>query len=606
MTGEMLFVFTVLGLTIVVFLLDRFRMDLVALCVMVVLALSGIIAPAQAVSGFAEPVVLMIAGLFIVGEALFRTGVAAQAGQWLMQLGGRSELRLLLMLLPLVAVLSAFMSSTGAVALLIPVVLSITRNSDIQASHVLMPMAFAALIGGMLTLIGTPPNLIVSDALSNAGYEPFGFFTFTPLGVAILIAGMAYLLLAGRRLLPSDPPPQGPEHGTRLQSLLNAYDREEHLYRVRIPTASALAGQTIMEARLRSRFEVTVFARRRQSSRSNQLEAVLADTSLQAGDELWLYGHAAQVSELARQMELEMTALSERDQLRLKRFFGATELLVTPRSSLVGKTLRDSRFREHHQCNVIGVRRGQETLDARFADTPLEAGDALLVAGAWNALRKMQNGADFVITSQPSEMAEAPTRSEKAPIAIGVLVLMVVAMSTGLLDNLTAVLLAALAVVLTGCLNLPQAYRSLNAQSLVLIAGMIPLALAMEQSGAAEFLVAGVLERVGAASPLLILTGVFVLTALLSQFISNTATTVLMAPLTLGIAEGMGLSPLPLLMAVAIAASTAFATPIASPVNTLVVTPGHYRFTDFMKVGIPLQIIALLVMLLLLPRLLPF
>lgn len=606
MTGEILFVFALLIGTIVVFILDKVRMDVVAIAVMVILALSGVVTPAQAIAGFGEPLILMIAGLFIVGEGLARTGVAASVGRQLMHLGGNSEIRLLLLMLPAVALLSAFMSSTGAVALLIPVVLSMTRNSSIQASRVLMPMAFAALIGGMLTLIGTPPNIIVADALRNAGLPSFQFFSFTPLGLAILIAGSLYLIFIARYLLPAHTHQSTQPAGDALQVLFERYELDDQLFHLTVPRHSPLVGKTVAEAGLRSRYETTVFASRHQGQALSTIDAVLINSRIREGDTLYVYGTEAHVKALCIDHHLSATTLSADERRRVHTFFGAMEVLLTPQSSIEGRTLSEVQFREQTGASVIGVRRQNQPLATDFSGTALAAGDALLLTASWDILRNLKSGRDFVILNQPIEMHDAPSHADRAFHAIAIVLTMIIVMTTGWLDNLTAILLAAFTMIVTGCLNISEAYQSLNGRSLVLIAGMLPLALAMQSSGAADLLVNGALAGVGEASPLLICGGLFLLTALLSQFISNTATTVLMAPITLGIAQGLGLNPMPFLMAVALAASSAFATPIASPVNTLVVTPGNYRFIDFVKVGVPLQLICLVVTLLLLPRLFPF
>lgn len=606
MTPDMLFVFGLLAITIALFISDRIRMDLVALMVVVVLATSGIITPSQAVSGFGDSVVIMIAALFVVGEALFRTGIAAAAGNWLLRMGGSSETRLLLFLLPVVALLSAFMSSTGAVALLIPVVLSMARKSGMQPSRLLMPLAFAALIGGMLTLIGTPPNIIVSGQMRAAGLEAFGFFDFTPIGLAILVVGCLYLVFIARFLLPkSDVRDPDSSHPT-LREFAERYGIESQLHKVLIQPGSPLMGQTLSEAAMRTEFEVTVFAVQRQGQLLSTLMPVLSNTRMNALDTLMVYGTETHVQRLCEQMQLRQLGFPEKDVMKIQQRFGVSEVLLPPNSSLTNQTLKEGRFRERFNLSVIGVRRQGKPLDTQFAGTRLEAGDTLLLAGAWEYIRALEGKRELVILETPAEMQEIPAHAGKAPIALGIMLAMLVTMTTGLLPNLSAILLAALAMILTGCVTLNEAYRSLNATSLVLIAGMLPLALAMESSGALAFVVDQLVTEYGTLSPLLLCTGLFLLTSILSQFISNTATTVLVAPIALMTAQTMGLNPEPFMMSVAIAASTAFATPIASPVNTLVLAPGNYRFSDFAKVGIPLQLLALAVTLLLTPLLFPF
>ena len=605
MTPDMLIVFTLLGATILLFLSDRIRMDLVALLVVVCLALSGIITPAEAVSGFGEPVVVMIAALFVVGEGLLRTGIAAATGSWLMHMGGHSETRLLLFLLPVVALLSAFMSSTGAVALLLPVVLSLSRRAQLAPGRLLMPLAFAALIGGMLTLIGTPPNLIVSSQMHSSGLEPFGFFDFTPLGLAILIAGMIYLMLPARRLLPNQSS-EGLQTRSGIASLYNRYNLSCQLHRLEVLPGSPLAQKTPAEAMLRSEYEVTVIAISRSGGWLSSLIPVLANTRMQYRDQLLVYAERACIDQLCAEQSLRCRDCSAADIRRLEQNTGLAEVLLPPESVLCGQTLKQMRLRERLGLSVIGIRRNRELMSFHFASTTLAPGDTLLLAGSWERIRGLSQSRELVALNVPPELEEAPTHGSRAPLALAILATMLLSMTTGWLDNLSAILLAAVAMILSGCVNLKEAYRSLNATSLILIAGMLPMALAMERSGALDFLVQHLVSLIGDSSPLVLCASLFLLTSVLSQFISNTATTVLVAPVALSTAQLLGVNPEPVMISVAIAASTAFATPIASPVNTLVVTPGNYRFSDFARVGIPLQLIALVLTLLLTPLLFPF
>jgi len=606
MTGEMLFVFALLLTTILLFVQDRIRMDVIALMVVVALAVSGIISPVQAVSGFGESIVIMIAGLFIVGEGLFRTGVAAAAGNWLLRMGGSSETRLLLFLLPTVALLSAFMSSTGAVALLIPVVLSMARRSGMQPSRLLMPLAFASLIGGMLTLIGTPPNIIVSGQMRAAGFEPFSFFDFTPIGAVILFVGTIYLVFIARHLLPASDV-RDPEHShPGLKEFAERYGLSHHLYKLKIKADSELAGKTLSEAALRTEYEVTVIAMQHLNRLISPLKPVMINTRMQVQDTLLVYGDRESIDRLCNEMELSILGFPEQEIEQLYKQFGLAEVMLPPESPLTGRSIKEGSFRERFGLNVIGVRRQRESLKTSFASTALEPGDTLLLAGRWEDIQGLEGRRELVVLETPSEMTEIPAHGEKAPIAIGIMLMMLVLMTTGLLPNLTAILVAALAMILTGCVTMNEAYRSLNGSSLILIAGMLPLALAMETSGALMYLVDHLIANYGDSGPLLLCAGLFILTSFLSQFISNTATTVLVAPIALATAQGIGMNPEPFMMTVAIAASTAFATPIASPVNTLVLAPGNYRFSDFAKVGLPLQVIVLMITLLMTPMLFPF
>ncbi|RRJ82477.1 SLC13 family permease [Aestuariirhabdus litorea] len=608
MNAEIGFVFGVLAITVALFIWDRIRMDLVALGVVLVLALSGIITPAQAVSGFGNSIVVMIAALFVVGEALFRTGVAAATGQWILRVGGRNEQRLLLLLIPVVALLSAFMSSTGAVALFIPVVMSIARSTGMSPSRLLMPLAFASLIGGMLTLIGTPPNIVVSGLMTEAGLEGFGFFDFTPIGLLILLVGLAYLVLVGRRLLPAGATEADGPHTPlrRLSDFAERYGIENHLYRLQVLSGSPLIGKTVVEAGVRTQYEITLYGIRRRGKLLSSMLPVLAETRIENGDYLMVYGELADILRFCDQQRCAEMGFPEVERERARKEFGVAEVLVYPQSRLLGKTIKSGRFREQYHLSVIGMKRNNEPVTAQFNGETLQAGDTLLLLGGWSFIEALRSNSDFVVIDTPAEVNEVPTRAAKAPLALAIMVGMLVAMVAGWLPSLSAILLAAVAMVASGCVTLPEAYRSFNAMSLVLIAGMLPLALAMDKTGALGLLADQLINHLGESSPLLVCLVLFLLTSLFSQFISNTATTVLVGPIALATAQGLGLSPAPFMMMVAIAASTAFCTPIASPVNTLVLAPGNYRFIDFVKVGVPLQLLALGVAMVAVPWVFPF
>ncbi|MGC8121030.1 SLC13 family permease [Marinobacter sp. VGCF2001] len=606
MNAEIIFVLTLLAATVGLFLIDRIRMDMVALLVVAVLALSGLISPGEAVSGFGNPLVVMIAALFVVGEGLFRTGVAAAAGQWLLRVGGSDETRLLAVLIPLTALLSAFMSSTGAVALLLPVVLSMARRSGMNPARLLIPLAYASLVGGMLTLIGTPPNLVVASQMSESGMTPFGFFDFTPIGLVVLLVAGLYLIFVARHLLPTRIVEKRGAAHPPLAEFAQRYDIADQLHLLAVPAGSGLAGKTAAEAALRTRYEVTLFGIRRAGRLLSTLVPVLAESRIEAGDRLLVYGSPEAVEQLCLTQRLSSLGFPEAEMERARKEFGVAEVALRRRSSLIGKTLKEGRFRERFQLSVIGVRRTGQPLATQFGATCLEENDTLLLAGGWNRLRELQQERDFVLLDTPEEMEDVPSHGQRAPLALAIMFGMLVLMVSGLTSNLTAVLLAALAMIGSGCVTLPEAYRSLNATSLVLIAGLLPLALAMERSGALALIVDQLVAGLGDAGPRALCVSLFLLTSVFSQFISNTATTVLVAPIAIATAQQMGVNPEPVLMTVALAASTAFATPIASPVNTLVLAPGNYRFLDFAKVGVPLQLLAMGMVIWLTPLLFPF
>ena len=607
MTPEALFVFGVLAAAVVLFASDRLRPDVVALLVIVALTLGGILPVSEAVAGFGDSIVILIAALFVVGEGLVRTGVANQVGAWLTRVAGASETRLLALLMLAVAGLGAFMSSTGVVAIFIPVVLGIAHRLGIGPGRLMMPLAFAALFSGMLTLIATPPNLMVNDALRAAGLQPFGFFTITPIGLLGLGLGMIYMWAIGSRLLPASPPPTGTA-GRRqtLKELSESYNLVGQLQRLRIEPDSPLVGQTVAEALLRSRYTVTIVGIERQRHFTSKVMPALATTELRSSDILYLIGPAEAVKTIGTVERLTSLPIEDSQQRSLVKELGLVEVLLPSDSELIGQTLRQAAFRSHHGLSVLGIRRRGRPLPGHLVEEKLALGDVLLVAGSWRQIGRLHGDRrQFLVLDLPAEFSEVAPAHRRAPFALLVLLAMVVAMTFGLVHNTVAVLLAALAMGLFRCLRLEDAYRSINWPSLVVIAGMLPLARALEKTGGITLLADGLVVGLGGFGPLALLAGTFLLTALVGLFLSNTATAVLMAPVAIVAAQKIDVSPYPFAMTVAVAASAAFATPVSSPVNTLVLAPGGYRFNDFVRVGLPLILLMMAITLLVAPLLLP-
>ncbi len=607
MTSDALFVFGVLAAAVVLFASDRLRPDVVALLVIVALILGGILPVAEAVAGFGDSVVVLIAGLFVVGEGLVRTGVANQVGDWLTRVAGASETRLLVLLMLAVAGLGAFMSSTGVVAIFIPVVLGITSRLGIGPGRLMMPLAFAALLSGMLTLIATPPNLMVNDALRTAGLQPFGFLSITPIGLLALGVGVAYMWAIGSRLLPASPPPTGTA-GRRqtLRELGESYDLLDQLHRLRVEPDSPLAGQTVAEAKLRSRYGVTIAGVERQRPFGDKVAPALATTELRPADILYLVGLDESVAIISAAERLTRLPIEDSQQRSLVKELGLVEVLLPPDSELIGQTLRQAAFRSRHGLSVLGIRRRGQPLPGNLIEEKLAFGDVLLVAGSWKQIGQLQGDRKhFLVLNLPVEFAEVSPAHRRAPFALLVLLAMVVMMTFGLVPNTAAALLAALAMGLFRCLRLEDAYRSINWPSLVVIAGMLPLARALEKTGGVTLIADGLAAGLGGFGPLALLAGIFLLAAVVGLFLSNTATAVLMAPVAIAAAQKIGVSPYPFAMTVAVAASAAFATPVSSPVNTLVLAPGGYRFNDFVRVGLPLILVMMAITLLVVPLLLP-
>ncbi len=608
MSSDGAIVFGILGVAGIVFASGRVRLDVTALLVVMALMLSEVLTPRQALAGFGDPVVLLVAGLLVVGEMLSRTGVSYALGAWLMRVGGTSETRLLLLLMVAAGLLGSVMSSTAVVAVLIPVVLTVSAKTSLNASRLLMPLSFAALVSGMLTLIATTPNLVVSAELEAKGFEPFGFFSFTPIGLAVLVVAVAFMWLVGRHLLPGGEvaPPKSKAH--TLDDLWNGFGLAGLDHRLRVGSDSPLAGRTIAEAGLGTRFRVRVIGIERSGRRGGRmlLPSPGPHAEIHAGDVLCLVAEPADADALAAAERLEPLEVGAQDTALLKTELGLAVVLVHPDSRLVGKTLRGSEFRSSHALHVLGLRRHGATVPA-FADEPLQPGDSLLVLGRWHSIARLQGDTrDFVVLTLPEELNEVAPARRRAPVALLILAGMVLLSALELMPVVAAVLLAALAAVFTGCLSMEDGYDAISWSSLVLIAGMLPVADALQLSGGVDLIVEAMMEGLGDAGPYLLMTVFFFLTAGLGLVLSNTATAVLVAPIALRAAEVLGVSPYPLAMTVAIAASAAFVTPVSTPVVTLVVAPGNYGFLDFVKAGLPLLLLTWATTLLVTPIFFPF
>lgn len=605
MSGETLLVFVILGVTIALFISDRLRLDLVALLALLSLLVTGILTPAEGLAGFSDTAVLTIAALFVVGTAMVHTGLAERFGRAIGRIAGSGQKRLTAVLMAGTALISAFVSTTGTVALMLPVAAALARNARISPSLLLMPMAVAALLGGTLTLIATPPNIIVSQQLAAAGFEPFHFFDFTPVGLALLLVGTAILVpLAGRLLEPRAPvdAPAGAGGVARIsgKELARGYAIGE-IARVQVPAGSPLVGETAARLGFRRQYGTNILAVRRRTGPGGRRERRprTADEVIRADDELEMSGGAAAVERLARDFGLEVIGFRSTADAVL------AEVVLLPRSNLIGKTLSETKFRTRYRVNVVSIRRGDGPVEGDIAAVPLDFGDTLLVAGSPRRIEELRDERlDFIVVAQTAPAARDGHFSRKEWTTLAILAAMVGLLAFNLLPAVVAVLLAAVALVVGRCVEMETAYRSMNWQSLVLIAAMLPMATALEKTGGVDVII-GLLTPVFEAGPVPLLAGIFVVTALLGQFISNTATAVLIAPVAIGAAAHLGVSPYPIMMTVAVAASTSFATPVATPVNLLIIGPGQYRANDFVRVGLLIQAAALVVTLIVVPLLFP-
>ena len=596
----------ILAVTIVLFVTDQLRLDVVALASLLALSLFGVASLDVALSGFSNPAVLMIAGLFVIGAAIAETGVADWLGQRLERASGQGEARVVAVVAVATALVSAFMSSTGTVALLMPVVGTIARRRAIPPARLLMPLAFAAHLGSNLTLISTPPNLLVSDALREAGREPFRFFSFTAPGLLVLALGVTYLAFVGRRLLPAG---EGTEARSSLLSerdLATVYGLGDALVTLRVPQGSALVGVSLAASNLRAARGVTVVG----IGRAGESLRVVPRVVFAAGDELRVLGPPEALEAMER--ELGVVVLQGASTFRLPAEESLAEVVLPRRSRLSGSTLRSARFRDRYRASVLAVRRVEGKspachTDAALRDLTLRSGDTLLLKGRRKYLRRLRDErADLVLMAEPDASSEPIVDRPRAAIAIAITGVMLVLMAFGWLPNVIAVLLAALLMVVTGCVRPAEIYRTVNWESVVLIACMIPLATTLERTGATAYLVEAVERQLRGASSTAVLALLVVVTSAFGMVLSNTATAVLVAPVAIRLATAFGIAPEPLLMGVAFASSAAFATPIASPVNVLVMNPGGYRFADYARVGVPLQIVVLAAAVIAVPLVYPF
>lgn len=606
MANEALIAFAILAATVALFVSDRLRLDVVALLSLLALAVTGVAPIDVALSGFSNPAVLMIGGLFVVGAALTETGVADWLGRRLELVAGKGEARVVAVVMAATALVSAFMSSTGTVAIFLPIVGTMALRRGIAPAQLFMPLAFAAHLGSNLTLISTPPNLLVSDVLREAGHEPFRFFSFIVPGAVALALGIAYMALLGRRLIPNGEKTELAPRSLSQAELAGEYGLGEALRRIRVTAGSKLAGMTLATADLRAAHAVTVVA----ITRHGESLRVVPRVTFETGDELGLLGTSEALAAVVATFSLEV--LAEPCTFSLPPDESLAEVVLPRRSRLVGRSVREVRFRDHHRANVLAVRRheGGSTVcyaAASLRDLVLRSGDTLLVKGRRKYLRNLHDDrANLILVAEPDSAPGVLVDRPRALGSIAITLVMLVVMALGWLPNVIAVLLAAVLLVLTRCVRPADVYRSVNWESIVLIAGMIPLATSLERTGATAIVVSALEKQLHGASPSVILALLVGVTSAIGMVLSNTATAVLVAPVAMKLATAFGVAPEPLLMGIAFASSAAFATPIASPVNVLVMNPGNYRFSDYAKVGLPLQLVVLTTAVLVIPLVWPF
>ncbi|HWK63298.1 MAG TPA: SLC13 family permease [Rhizobiaceae bacterium] len=604
---DLLIVLTLLGAAVVMFAINKPRLDAVALIMLVLLPFTGVLTMGEALAGFSDPNIVLIAGLFVLGEGLVRTGVAQRLGDWLIAKAGKSEVRLIVLLMVVVCALGATMSSTAVTAIFIPVALRISESTGISPSRLMMPLSVAALISGMMTLVATAPNLVVNSELERHGVDGFRFFSFTPFGLPVLLLGVLYMSVA-RRWLRDTATTVSSSNRPSFATWIDEYKLAHREHRLRITARSQLAGKTLDEFDLRGWPGASIVAIERHHRFSRKVMQPTPRTNLQADDVL-LIDYAASdpdIRSVCERFALEEIPLRGAYFADRSQEIGLAEVIVAATSDLVGQTIAEAEFRTRFNSTVIGLRRGIVARGPEFLHEPLAVGDTLLLIGPWRELEKLRSDVSrLVILHMAAEHDAVLPAPEKAVYALACLALVIGLMVSRVIPNVQAVLVGCLLMGALRCVDFNSAYRSIDWKTIVLIVGMLPFSIALERTGGVELAANALRALTAGAGPRLVLATLFAITALLGMFISNTATAVLMAPVALALAQELGASPYPFAMIVALAASTAFMTPVSSPVNTLVVAPGHYTFSDFVRIGVPFSVIVLIVSVMLVPWLLP-
>ena len=608
----------ILLLTMVFFISGKIRSDIVALCALALLIILGILEPTskEAFSGFSSTAVIMMVGLFVVGGAIFQTGLAKMISSRLMRLAGNSETRLFILVMAVTSLMGAFVSNTGTVAIMIPIVVSMAMSAKMNPSRLLMPLAFASSMSGMMTLIGTPPNLVINEELIKSGHEGLGFFTFLPVGLICAFTGTLILLPLSKKYLSKagSLSSQSASSAKSLKTLIKEYGISGNLHKVLVSPKSIAIGKRIGELNIREVYSLNIIeVRRTEGGQRNFLTKTVvqqsadSSTMLHADDMLYISGTEEQVKKFAAEYGLGVIADSESNSLDFYDI-GVAEIVFMPSSSVINKTIKEVQFRSRYNVSILGICRKGEYIRQGLANETIHTGDVLLVQGTWSNIANLEKeSTEWIVMGRPLEEAAKVTLDYKAPVAAVIMIGMIAAMAFNIVAPVTAVIIAGLLTVLTGCFrNVEAAYKTINWESIMLIAAMIPMSTALEKTGISGWVSSSLESSLGGFHPTVMLAAIYFATSLLTMFISNTATAVLMAPIAMKCAISIGVSPVPMLFAVTLGASLCFASPFSTPPNALVKPAGQYTFSDYVKVGLPLQIILGIVMILVLPLLFPF
>jgi di/tricarboxylate transporter len=598
MDTQLIITFSILAVALILFLTEKIPADLVALLVAVALGVSGVLTPQETFSGFSRAAVITIMAIFILTEALQRTGVTEQVGNILQKVGGRSELRLVIAVMAAGAFLSLFMNNIAAAAVLLPAASGAAKKADVNTSRLLMPLAFGTILGGMATLL-TTSNIVVNSVLLDNKVDPFSLYDFAPVGIPLTIAGILYVAFIGRRQLPGESPIERTlaPNKEEQRDLIAAYHLGENLFRARVPEKSSLIDKPLSDSHLREDFGVSVVAIERKNKK---LFALSPDTEIKHGDTLVLEGDEEDFRRRDVEPFMEFLPASEWHEGDLEsRAVEVVEAMLTPRSRLIGETLRSAHFREKYGMSVLAVWRGDTEIIADLADLPLAFGDALLLQGTRDRLAVLSDDADLILLMSKEETAITVPNKGRAALMIFVATLILAIV----LPDLTAAVMlgGALAMMLTGILTTQQAYSSISWKTVFLVAGMLPMGIALTKTNAAALMADGVIGTLGPFGALGLLAGLFIITTLLVQAVSGAVVAAIVAPVAINLANQTNTNPRALAMGVALATSMAFITPLGHAVNILVMSPGGYGFRDYVKIGLPLTVILFVIVMIFLP-----
>jgi di/tricarboxylate transporter len=599
---QLIITLLILAATIILFLSERFTVDLVALLVLVALGLTRILTPQEVFSGLSDPAVITILGIFVLAHSLEITGVAERLGNFLVRAAGGSETRLMVALMASGAMMSLFMNNIAAASTLMPAAATAGRKAGVKLSRLLMPLAFGTLLGGMATLF-TTTNIVASTILQDSGYRSFGVLDFAPLGLPLILIGVLYMALWGRKMLPAKPSAEREAVVRQAENdLLTTYHLGERLFRARIPSGSYLIDRRLADSTLREKYGVNVVAIERNGG---TVLSPAPDFVFQKDDVLLLEGRLDEFKERDTEPRLEILPVVNYRESDLESNANVViEVVLSPRSQLIEHTLKESRFREKYGMNVLAVWNGERVIRTGLTDLPLAFGDALLLQGSRDRLENLRLDPDLILLSTE----EAPPRdvSRKSGLALMIFGASVLVAAIGPFSVGEVMLAGALLMIIANVMTMQEAYRVIDWRIIFLVAGMLPLGLAMTKTGATTLFANALTQALHPVGPMALLLGLMTLTVLLSQAMKGAAVSAVIAPIAIQAAQQFGVDPRAMVMGVALATSMAFVTPLGHPVNILMMGPGGYRFKDYFKVGLPLTLLLFAVVLALLPLIWPF